>query len=332
MNATTTVEAIAVASGFSTSGTATSVITINLPAAATPVITPGTGTYTSAQTVTITDGTSGAAIYYTTNGTQPTTSSTLYTGAFTVNATTTVKAIAVASGFSTSAVASATYTITSGGTVISLGTGFTAGAMTLNGKATLNGTRLRLTDGGASEASSAWYGSQVNVASFTTNFSFQITGGTNPTADGFAFVIQGNNSTALGPAGGGLGYGPAGQGGTGILNSMAVKFDLYSNSGEGNDSTGMYVNGASPTLPTVDMTSSGVNLHTTDVFNVQMSYDGTNLTMTITDATTNATFTQVWPINLPSTVGGNTAYVGFTGGTGGLTAIQEIIGWTMTTN
>jgi hypothetical protein len=202
--------------------------------------------------------------------------------------------------------------------------------MTLNGKATLNGTRLRLTDGGASEASSAWYGSQINIQKFTTNFSFQITGGTSPTADGFAFVIQGNNSTALGPAGGGLGYGPAGQGGTGIGNSVAVKFDLYSNAGEGSDSTGMYVNGASPTVPTVDMTSSGVNLHTTDVFNVQMSYDGTNLTMTITDATTNATLTQAWPINLPSTVGGNTAYVGFTGGTGGLTAIQEIIGWTMT--
>jgi hypothetical protein len=204
--------------------------------------------------------------------------------------------------------------------------------MTLNGKATLNGTRLRLTDGGASEGASAWYGSQVNIQRFTTNFSFQITGGTNPTADGFAFVIQGNTSTALGPPGGGLGYGPAGFGGTGIPNSVAVKFDLYSNSGEGTDSTGLYVNGASPTLPAVDMTSSGVNLHTTDAFNVQISYDGTNLSMTITDATTNATFTQAWPINIPSTVGGNTAFVGFTGGTGGLTAIQEIIGWTMTSH
>jgi len=202
--------------------------------------------------------------------------------------------------------------------------------MILNGKGALNGTRLRVTDGGGTEASSAWYSTPVNIQQFTTNFSFQITGGTNPTADGFAFVIQGGPSTALGPAGGGLGYGPGAVGGTGgLANSIAVKFDLYSNNGEGPDSTGLYVNGASPTTPFVDMRSSGVNLHTTDVFNVQISYNGTNLTMQITDTTTNATCTQTWPINIATTVGGNTAYVGFTGGTGGNTAIQEIIGWTM---
>ena len=128
-----------------------------------------------------------------------------------------------------------------------------------------------------------------------------------------------------------MGYGPGAPGWTtaAIPNSVAVKFDLYNNINEGSDSTGLYVDGASPTIPAVDMTSSGVNLHTTDVFNVQISYDGTNLTMTITDATTNATFTQAWPINIPTTVGGNTALVGFTGGTGQFTAIQEIIGWTL---
>jgi hypothetical protein len=110
---------------------------------------------------------------------------------------------------------------------------------------------------------------------------------------------------------------------------VAVKFDLYNNAGEGVDSTGLYTDGASPTVPAVDMTSSGVNLHTTDVFNVQISYDGTNLTMTITDATTKATFTQAWPVNIPTTVGGDTALVGFTGGSGGDTAIQQIIGWMM---
>ena len=80
------------------------------------------------------------------------------------------------------------------------------------------------------------------------------------------------------------------------------------------------------------MSSSGVNLHTTDVFNVQIVYDGTNLKMTITDASTNATFTQTWPINIVSTIGANSAYVGFTGGTGGDTAIQDILNWTMTSS
>ena len=91
----------------------------------------------------------------------------------------------------------------------------------------------------------------------------------------------------------------------------------------------MYTNGASPTIPALDMTSSGVNLHSGDAFNVHMSYDGTTLKMTITDAgTPSETFSASWPINIPATVGGNTANVGFTGGTGGVTATQEIISWT----
>jgi hypothetical protein len=82
-----------------------------LPAAATPTFLPAAGTYSSAQSVTISDTTASAIIYYTTDGTTtPTASSTRYTGAINVSTTETIQAIAVASGFSNSAVASATYT------------------------------------------------------------------------------------------------------------------------------------------------------------------------------------------------------------------------------
>jgi sugar lactone lactonase YvrE len=83
----------------------------SLGAAATPLFSPAAGTYTSAQNVIITDTTPGAAIYYTTDGSMPTTSSTLYTAAITVNSTETISAIALAGGYTNSVVATATYTI-----------------------------------------------------------------------------------------------------------------------------------------------------------------------------------------------------------------------------
>ena len=60
-----------------------------------------------------------------------------------------------------------------------------------------------------------------------------------------------------------------------------------------------------------------------------MTYDGTTLSITITDtATPSSTFTTSWPVDIPTIVGANTAYVGFTAGTGSTTATQEILGWT----
>ena len=78
---------------------------------AAPTFSPAGGIYTESQNVTISCGTLGADIYYTTNGTVPTSSSTKYTGAIYVTSTTTIKAIAINAGMTNSAVATATYTI-----------------------------------------------------------------------------------------------------------------------------------------------------------------------------------------------------------------------------
>jgi len=72
---------------------------------------PGGGTYTGSVTVTISDATSGATIYYTTDGSAPTTSSAVYSSALTFTQTTTLKAMAASNGMTNSAVASATYTV-----------------------------------------------------------------------------------------------------------------------------------------------------------------------------------------------------------------------------
>lgn len=78
---------------------------------ASPAFNPAAGTYTSAQSVTISTETEGATIYYTTDGTAPTTESTEYTTAVTVDQTMTIKAIAVKDDMNDSEVASASYTI-----------------------------------------------------------------------------------------------------------------------------------------------------------------------------------------------------------------------------
>lgn len=82
------------------------------PQLAAPTFSLAEGAYTSAQTVTI-SAAEGAKIYYTTNKTIPTTSSSVYSGPITVSETTTIRAIAVKDGYTNSEIAEATYTINS---------------------------------------------------------------------------------------------------------------------------------------------------------------------------------------------------------------------------
>jgi hypothetical protein len=216
------------------------------------------------------------------------------------------------------------WTYTSGATpVVNYPTGFTQSApLTLTGGVTLAGSALELTTGAGDEATSAWTQTPVNVQKFTTDFNILESAAS---ADGFTFTLQNAGPSAVGLLGGGLGY-------AGIGTSVAIKFDLYNNAGEGTDSTGFYVNGASPMVPALDMTASGVNLHGSDPLHAHINYDGVTLTLTLTDIVTGATFSASQAINIPATVGGNTAYVGFTAGTGGQTAVQQILSWTYVVN
>jgi Chitobiase/beta-hexosaminidase C-terminal domain/FG-GAP-like repeat/Beta xylosidase C-terminal Concanavalin A-like domain len=86
------------------------------PTAATPTFSPASGTtFASTLSVSIADSTPNATIYYTTNGSTPTTGSSVYSGPITLSASATVKAIATATGFNQSAAGSASYTFTGGG-------------------------------------------------------------------------------------------------------------------------------------------------------------------------------------------------------------------------
>ena len=85
---------------------------------ATPVITPNGGYVYESQAITLSSATEGAKIYYTTDGTEPTENSTLYTGAFTLSASATVKAIAVKEDCNNSAVASSAFNVLKDGSTL----------------------------------------------------------------------------------------------------------------------------------------------------------------------------------------------------------------------
>jgi len=78
---------------------------------ATPTFSPAAGTYTGSQSITISSASPGVNIYYTTDGSSPTSSSTLYTGPVTVSSSLTLKAIAILTGYTNSTIGSAAYTI-----------------------------------------------------------------------------------------------------------------------------------------------------------------------------------------------------------------------------
>src|ERR1700755_3619418 len=77
------------------------------------------------------------------------------------------------------------------------------------------------------------------------------------------------------------------------------------------------------------MTASGVKLNSGHIMHAHITYDGTNLTLVLTDTVTSHAFTNVAALNIPSIVGSGTADVGFTAATGGLTMTTDILNWTL---
>ncbi len=106
INASQTLRAIAVAS-------ASAAYTLTLPAAAAVLFSPPGGTFSASQPVTLSTTTPSATIFYTTDGSNPGTSSNVFTGPITVSTSQTIRAVADAPGFTQGPPTSETYTITS---------------------------------------------------------------------------------------------------------------------------------------------------------------------------------------------------------------------------
>ena len=224
-------------------------------------------------------------------------------------------------------------------------------------------TVLRLTPNFNYQGGSAWFQTPQPVSSpFTTTFTFQL----NPAqgADGIALVIQNSGLTALGPTGCGEGFAgdvayPPGctpisansETQTGITNSIAFRFDSYSQGvGGGTQTNDPGVNNVSiqscPNMAANSITAdcqlavypfsqvdfADGNIHTATITYVLIpTTSQTACTGPCLDV--NLDGTDLFPAGVPfdmTTLGltSGTAYVGFTGATGGVTDNQDILSWT----
>jgi Malectin domain/Chitobiase/beta-hexosaminidase C-terminal domain/Fn3 associated/DUF5010 C-terminal domain/PQQ enzyme repeat len=201
--ATTTLQAIA-SDNFGSSSVTGGTYTLTPPAA--PSFSPAPGSYTSAQSVTISDTTAGASIYYTTDGSTPTTSSTLYSGPVAIAATTTLQAIA-SDSFGSSSVTSGTYTITPpAAPSFSPAPGSYSSAQSVTISDTTAGASIYYTtDGSTPTTSSTLYSGPVAIAATTTLKaiasdsigSSSVTSGTYTIASG-PITLQATNLTTTG--------------------------------------------------------------------------------------------------------------------------------------
>ena len=168
------------------------------PTAATPTFSPAGGTYYEPLNVTLSSTTEGATIRYTTDGTDPTaTTGTVYTGPISVSSTTTIKAIATATGHDPSSVASATYEIFTPNTVTPLYEETFAGTFGYFYKKDVTGTNIWVTNSGYAKASGYISGSATDSEGWLISPYIDLT---NAVAPKLSFSHAGNyfnNSTTM---------------------------------------------------------------------------------------------------------------------------------------
>lgn len=204
------------------------------------------------------------------------------------------------------------------------GSGYTLNSISTPTPSINNGTLTLTTFGVALQSASAFYDTPQTTGSFTASFTYQASG----PADGITFVMQNDPAglAALGGAGSGLGYAPEPSNPSKIVNSVGLEVNIYNFTHAG---TYLATQGATGIFNYFSVLP--VNFYTGDPIRFTLTYDATAQTLsetlvdTVMPATTYShTFTG---INIASEVGSSSAYVGFTGGTGGLTSTQTISGF-----
>ena len=191
----------------------------------------------------------------------------------------------------------------------------------LNNSATLANNALTLTDGTGSESRSSFFRYPLYVGAFEASFIYQDVGGGG--ADGITFVVQ-NSAQGAAATGNGNSYG-GGLGYLGISPSAAIEFNIYSAAPGGRG----YAYGQNGLNVGPYTSADPVNLASGNPINVYMLYANGNVQLQLSDLVSNTTFSASVSVgDLPALLGSDTAYVGFTGGEGGVTSTQVVSDFT----
>lgn len=210
--------------------------------------------------------------------------------------------------------------------------------LTLNEDAMIYNNVLRLTSSNSTwQAGSAFLTDTVDLvstASFSSSFQFQITDSKGALdkadrvygADGLCFVLQSRANTALGDAGGNIGY-------SNIFPSVGIEFDTYRNTGE-NDGNHVAVNlNGNNDSDSVASYNVPTPLNNGNVWHVWVDYDGTTDLMEIRLSETSLRPTDAqlsYTLDLLSNIDASNIYAGFTSGTGGGYGNHDILSWQFT--
>lgn len=217
----------------------------------------------------------------------------------------------------------------SGATTIIFNDFSSTAGLTLTGSAnapvvTGDGSVLRLTPALTTQSGSAFGTSTINASTFSTYFTFRISNrggisdGTAVGADGLVFVIQ-PVSASIGGAGGGIGY-------AGISPSVGVEFDTFHNGWDpSSNHLGIDLNGSITSVSTLNVSPS---FDDGNIWHAWIDYDGTTLEVRTNQTGVRpvaATFS--YNLDIPTIIGTNSAFVGFTAGTGSAYGNHDILSW-----
>lgn len=201
--------------------------------------------------------------------------------------------------------------------------------LVVNGNAaqalTADGYVLRVAPTGAFQSGSFFSQTQLNAASFSTRFEFRLTNpggisdGTEAGADGFVFVVQ-PLSASIGGAGGGLGY-------QGISPSVGIEFDTFRNGWDPDSNhLGVDVNGSVSSVATAGVAT---RFDDGNAWFAWIDYDGSTLEVRANQTGVRPSLSLLsLNLDLPGIIGSNSAYVGFTAGTGNADENHDILNWT----